>query len=123
MSCYFPPIVENSHVPIKRISGAKRTRLFEGLVKERGLICHWCGRPVVRMRSGEGRHANNTATLDHVVSRIFGGSDRRTNCVIACRKCNHDRGLVDGFLSSLSKFHLCAPNRLFGVVIKNGEAM
>lgn len=120
---YFPPIVDNSHLRIPRISGAKRKRLFEGLVKEFGLICHWCSAPLVRSESGTSRQADNTATLDHVVSRIFGGSDKRDNCVIACRKCNHDRGLADGFLSGLSKFHLCAPNRLFGVVIKNGEAM
>lgn len=120
---HFPPIVDNSHLRIAPISGAKRKRLFEGLVRECGLVCHWCEQPVVRQQSGDGRQANNTATLDHIKSRIFGGSDTRENCVISCRKCNHDRGVKDGFLSGLSKFHLCAPNRLFGVVIKHGEAM
>lgn len=120
---YFPRIVDNSHIPIRPMSQAKRKRLFESLVHQFGLVCHWCKRPVVRQESGESRQANNTATLDHIVSRIFGGSDKRDNCVIACRKCNGRRGLEDGFISGLSKFHACAPNRLFGITIINGEAV
>jgi len=120
---YFPPIVDNSHHRLPNMSGAKRKRLFDALVRESGLVCHWCREPVVRQESGEGRQANNCATLDHIKSRIFGGLDTRSNCVVACRKCNHDRGLEVGFLSGLAKFHLCAPNRLFGTSIKHGEAI
>jgi hypothetical protein len=119
----FPPIVENTHIPIVPMSGAKRKRLFEGLVREFGLICYWCDVPVVRQESGESRQAHNCATLDHKIPRIFGGTDKRANSVISCWKCNSHRGRVDGFLSSLAKFRTCAPNRLFGVMIRNGEAV
>lgn len=119
----FPPIVENTHFLLPRISPAKRKRIFEWLVRNRGLICHWCHCPVVRQETGENRQANNCATLDHKISRIFGGADKRDNCVISCHRCNHERGKLDGFLSGLAKFHICAPNRLFGTAIRNGEAI
>jgi hypothetical protein len=119
----FPPIVDNTHIRIPGISGAKRARLFESLVKQHGLVCHWCKIPVVRQQSFEGRQANNTATLDHVLSRIEGGTDTRNNCVIACHGCNWERGKETGFWSGIAKFRQCAPNRLFGVMIRNGEAV
>lgn len=45
--------------------------------------CHWC-RCVL---------TSGTATLDHRVPLGRGGTNRRDNLLLACRECNHDRGM------------------------------
>lgn len=44
-----------------------------------GWFCHYCGikRPL---------------TADHIIPRIYGGSDEASNLVPACRTCNTSRG-------------------------------
>ena len=44
--------------------------------------CHWCGAELVAA----------TATIDHVIPRDQGGSNRLDNLVIACEPCNGQRG-------------------------------
>ena len=53
--------------------------------------CQYCGkRP----------NKDNPLTLDHIVPRAAGGSDRPDNIVAACRRCNHAKGdqPVDQFM-------------------------
>jgi 5-methylcytosine-specific restriction endonuclease McrA len=55
----------------------KRKRLLSG-----NPTCHYCNRP---LRDG-------LATLEHIVPKSLGGSNDDANCVIACRRCNNERG-------------------------------
>jgi hypothetical protein len=45
--------------------------------------CAYCGRPPIDEKS---------LTIDHVKPRSRGGEDRTTNCIPACRRCNHAKG-------------------------------
>jgi 5-methylcytosine-specific restriction endonuclease McrA len=38
------------------------------------------------------RSASATATLDHVIPLSKGGPNKRENIVLACGKCNRDKG-------------------------------
>lgn len=53
-----------------------------------GWYCSWCGIPLA-MEETDTRPA---ATLDHLITRMAGGSNRFENQVIACSPCNQDRG-------------------------------
>jgi 5-methylcytosine-specific restriction endonuclease McrA len=55
-----------------------RARLWDA---QKGL-CAWCRQHVPRAR----------ATLDHVVPKSLGCSDRARNLVMACRRCNGQKG-------------------------------
>lgn len=46
--------------------------------------CAWCGCAV----------GWNSATIDHIVSLLFGGVDELSNMVLACDRCNHERAAV-----------------------------
>ena len=64
------------------------------------LICHYCGRKPLEIISWEessrmshyARLASNQATADHVVPRSKGGDDSDSNLVVACFKCNYEKG-------------------------------
>lgn len=64
------------------------------------LICHYCGRKPLEIMSWEessrmshyARLASNQATADHVVPRSKGGDDSDSNLVVACFKCNYEKG-------------------------------
>ena len=45
--------------------------------------CAYCGNPPIDDAS---------LTLDHVKPRAKGGEDRPSNCIPACKKCNHSKG-------------------------------
>lgn len=55
-----------------------------------GWYCWWCGIPIA-MDESDTRQA---ATLDHLITRAVGGSNRFENQVIACSPCNQDRGMT-----------------------------
>lgn len=48
--------------------------------------CAYCGNPPIDDKS---------LTLDHVKPKVKGGEDRTSNCVPACKKCNHSKGSED----------------------------
>jgi hypothetical protein len=45
--------------------------------------CAYCDRPPIDPKS---------LTIDHVKPKAWGGEDRTTNCIPACRRCNHAKG-------------------------------
>lgn len=53
-----------------------------------GNCCAYCGRPPIDPKS---------LTLDHVKPKSKGGEDKTSNCVPACKKCNHSKGSEDMF--------------------------
>lgn len=75
-----------------------RRRKTSGLLRKLWRIdsrCCWC-RVQTKLRDGsptaESPAAHDDATIDHRIPRSKGGSDRRDNLVLACRKCNEQRG-------------------------------
>jgi len=69
--------IKRSQVSGTKIAGQKR-KLFNGRQKA---PCFYCGRLLIFKK----------ATMDHVVPRSFGGSNRLENLLIACKKCNGAR--------------------------------
>jgi len=63
-----------------------------------GFRCAWCDRAVTLSRTGL-----NRATLDHLIPRNSGGSNRTWNLVTACLSCNSKRGKreIEEWLMSL----------------------
>lgn len=45
--------------------------------------CAYCGQPPID---------NKSLTIDHVKPRTRGGEDRTSNCIPACKECNHNKG-------------------------------
>lgn len=64
-----------------RLSGERRRRLVRELLKA-SPRCHWCPK-VLNIE---------TATLDHIITIADGGTNRKSNQVLSCESCNHERG-------------------------------
>lgn len=53
--------------------------------------CHWCGR---RVRLVKAKFLpDDAATIDHLHERNGMGMRESHDVVLACHKCNHDRGI------------------------------
>lgn len=59
-----------------------KRRMREWAFRTYGGKCFWCGCKV----TAESR------TLDHIVPRSAGGSNKQHNIVLACKPCNQARG-------------------------------
>lgn len=59
----------------------KRDQLYR---RQNGLCCY-CRKRVTKSK----------ATIEHVVPRCAGGSNRMENLAMACHKCNHKKSKVD----------------------------
>ena len=64
-------------------SGDARRQWKAAIKAAWGDRCAYCGTPPIDDKS---------LTIDHVRPRSRGGEDRTTNCIPACRRCNHDKG-------------------------------
>jgi 5-methylcytosine-specific restriction endonuclease McrA len=53
-------------------------------------ICKYCGHKV-EIPDNNRRASDYDASVDHVVARIRGGGNERSNLVTACRKCNNEK--------------------------------
>lgn len=71
-----------------RLSGAKRKAMVQRIADRDGWFCHWCGVPLAMVESD----TRPAATLDHLITRMAGGSNEFDNQVISCRPCNEERG-------------------------------
>lgn len=118
---FFPPIVDNSRRQRRRISGGVKTRLLQRHFAA-DPHCRYCGVLTVRAETS-GSISDNTATLEHKKPRVFGGEDTYDNTTLACHRCNKEAGTAIGFLAANILYHNAAPNRLFGTIIVNGEAV
>lgn len=72
----------------KRRMSPGRSRMLS-LIKEHGDLCCWCKK--VCLLDVNPQHPDR-ATVEHLVPRSRGGSDRRENLRVACYACNHARG-------------------------------
>jgi hypothetical protein len=60
-------------------SSEARRKWRESIKEEWNYECAYCG-------------SEKNLTLDHIIPRSKGGSDKITNIVCACKECNHDKG-------------------------------
>jgi len=59
--------------------------------KRDGYMCRYCGR---YLRNEVGT-PHSIITVDHVIPRVSGGSNRQENLVTACAPCNFQKGLQE----------------------------
>lgn len=88
----FPPSDAHTYQPAVDNPGAGLRRPFSqirSLIARDGLKCHWCGK-----LCDPTEHANTDLfpTKEHLIRKRDGGSNHMSNLVIACRKCNNERG-------------------------------
>lgn len=74
-----------------RASGDRTRRQVRTLLARDGDRCHYCD--IVMSASGQGVTViETTMTREHIVPRVQGGSNSLYNLVLACSKCNNERG-------------------------------
>lgn len=72
------------------MSGLQKKILRRVMCREQFGRCCYCGEPV--LMDTESRLDPRYGTTDHVVPRAAGGSDRESNKVLACYRCNSLKG-------------------------------
>ena len=75
---------------VRRTCDVRRDRLVKAFQKQRGKCC-WCGCQMKLPVVGE-KPEPNTATREHMIPKLFGGTHSKANIRAACRKCNNERG-------------------------------
>lgn len=76
-----------------------RARLWQ---EQRG-VCYYCSRPALLAKGpAAGAAPDNLATIDHIIPRSKGGA-HAGNMVMACHRCNNERGDADARLFLLQK--------------------
>ena len=70
---------------MSRVSHETRLLVFE----RDAWKCHYCGCTVLLLA---GRYKNLRATVDHIVPKAKGGSNRAENLITACEPCNQAKG-------------------------------
>lgn len=80
----------------------------KSLYRQQGGRCYYCNRQTVLPKRGKCfGFTPHLATLDHIIPRSQGGARGPTlNCVMACQKCNSERGSTDARLFLLKKQEL-----------------
>ena len=67
------------------------------LFNEQNGLCYWCNcqcqLPILNKERQSFR--KNTATREHLIPRVHGGSNRSPNLKMACQWCNSNRGSMD----------------------------
>lgn len=78
--------------------------------KKQGGKCYYCERPTrLPKRRNTGSLSDDIATLDHIVPKSRGGDkSTRRNCVVACFRCNNDRGTKDARMFMLERMGMLA---------------
>lgn len=72
---------------LEAMSGKEAKRLWRQSIRDAwDNKCAYCNRPPIDLKS---------LTLDHVRPKSKGGEDRTSNCVPACKECNHSKGSED----------------------------
>lgn len=70
---------------------AKRIKLWVAQDEK----CHYCQVETYLPKQGAVNTGKRLATLDHIITQTSGGTDKLTNMVVACQKCNSERGDMD----------------------------
>ena len=64
---------------LETLSSSEAKRKWKQSIKDHWGECAYCG-------------SQENLTLDHITPRTKGGSDRLTNILCACKKCNYSKG-------------------------------
>lgn len=73
----------------KSVSRAKRAAVY----KRDKLVCYLCGLKVVVREYPVGSPVPpDTATIDHVIPLVSGGTKKKSNLRTCCYRCNTDKG-------------------------------
>ena len=64
-----------------------RAKMRKRLLKRDGYKCHWCNNRMTFKRVND----PTFCTIDHVIPRSKGGSNKLRNLVLACKWCNNTR--------------------------------
>mmetsp|Transcript_5737 Transcript_5737/g.9919 ORF Transcript_5737/g.9919 Transcript_5737/m.9919 type:complete len:150 (+) Transcript_5737:366-815(+) len=56
------------------------------------LTCNYCRKQRLRLHHWAEPSSDDDATVDHFVPICRGGTDEERNLVVACRRCNEDKG-------------------------------
>lgn len=67
------------------MNSSNRANKVKKLIQRDGSKCHYC-KCVLN---------NNNITVDHVIPKSKGGSDRIENLVLSCEFCNYQRSDID----------------------------
>lgn len=72
---------------LEAMTTSEAKRLWRNSIKEAwNNRCAYCNNPPIDEKS---------LTVDHVRPKSRGGEDRTSNCVPACKSCNHSKGSLD----------------------------
>lgn len=72
---------------LKAMTSAEAKRQWRAAIKAAwNDHCAYCDTPPIDDKS---------LTIDHVKPKAKGGEDRTTNCIPACKRCNHDKGSLE----------------------------
>jgi len=72
---------------LEAMTTTEAKRLWRNSIKEAwNNRCAYCNSPPIDEKS---------LTVDHVRPKSRGGKDRTSNCVPACKSCNHSKGSLD----------------------------
>ena len=63
-------------------------RLIEKLSGAQNHRCAYCQRPMIIHHLQDEERGLSSATLEHVVAKTHGGSNKEENLVAACKLCN-----------------------------------
>lgn len=88
---FFQPLIRPKKNRRTKIGSEKKRRLYAALLLRDGCLCHYCEVEMIPTEFNRQPLAN-TMTLDHVIPACYGGSNAQTNLVLACYKCNNERG-------------------------------
>lgn len=70
-------------------------KVTDEMLEKYGYKCFYCEHPVEKVRVANKTRGVRKATIDHVIPKIKGGSNKRENLVIACKNCNTKKGAMD----------------------------
>lgn len=69
----------------------KRSRRILSLKRRDGKLCWLCNKPMSFRFENRINEKPNAATIDHVIAKKDGGSNKLTNLKLAHRECNNNR--------------------------------
>lgn len=65
------------------------------MYQKQGGCCYYCGILMNFARGIFGEPCDNTATIEHKIPKSRGGNNSSENLVLACNKCNNDKGSMN----------------------------
>jgi 5-methylcytosine-specific restriction endonuclease McrA len=77
--------------------GKNRRRVFANLRERYGDNCHWCGRPM----DFDTREQPLSPSVEHLIPKSVGGTNKQGNLRLAHLHCNQARGEIKPTLLAL----------------------